>query len=216
MKKAFLLMIMITIGSFSFAQKARLNFYSAYVFNDGISSAYDSYTYFEGTLKGGYQWGLGLEFTVRPTYNIELLYQRQDTYAPLTYQSGIATQVKYGEFDVSMDYIMVGFNKSMPSSNKKVEGYGGFMLGLAIVNAKNPETGNSNSAEKFAWGLKGGANIWASDRIGLKLQAQLLSVSQGAGGGLYFGTGGAGAGVSTYSTVYQFGLGGGLVFRMGR
>jgi hypothetical protein len=216
MKKAFLLIIMITIGSFSFAQKARLNFYSAYVFNDNINSFYDSYTYFDGQLKGGYQWGLGLEFTLKPTYNVELLYHRQDTRAPLTYQSGVTTQVKYAELDVSMNYIMVGFNKIMPTGNKKVEGYGGFMLGLAIVDAKNPENGNTNSAEKFAWGLKGGANIWASDRVGIKLQAQLLSVSQGAGGGLYFGTGGAGAGISTYSSVYQFGLGGGLVFRMGR
>ena len=35
------------------------------------------------------------------------------------------------------------------------------------------------------------------------------------GGGLYFGTGGAGAGVSTYSSYYQFNLGGGLVFKLG-
>jgi hypothetical protein len=38
---------------------------------------------------------------------------------------------------------------------------------------------------------------------------------QGAGGGLYFGTGGAGAGVSTYSSMLQFGLGGGLTFALG-
>jgi hypothetical protein len=32
---------------------------------------------------------------------------------------------------------------------------------------------------------------------------------------LYFGTGGAGAGLSSYSSMLQFGLGGGLVFKLG-
>jgi len=55
----------------------------------------------------------------------------------------------------------------------------------------------------------------ASEKIGLKLTASLLSAVQGAGGGLYFGTGGAGAGVSTYSSMYQFALGGNLVIQLG-
>jgi hypothetical protein len=42
----------------------------------------------------------------------------------------------------------------------------------------------------------------------------LLSAVQAVGGGLYFGTGGAGAGVSGFSTFYQFSLGGGLVFKI--
>lgn len=49
---------------------------------------------------------------------------------------------------------------------------------------------------------------------GIRLQAQLLSPVQAAGGGFYFGTGGSGIGVSTYSSIYQFNLGGSLVFRL--
>jgi hypothetical protein len=49
----------------------------------------------------------------------------------------------------------------------------------------------------------------------LKLQMQLVSVSQGFGGGAYFGTGGAGVGLQSYSSVYQFGMGGGLAFKLG-
>ena len=41
-----------------------------------------------------------------------------------------------------------------------------------------------------------------------------MSPVQGAGGGFYFGTGGAGAGVSTYSTIYQFNVGGSINFRL--
>ena len=71
-----------------------------------------------------------------------------------------------------------------------------------------------DSATKFAWGLRIGGVIWASEKVGVRLQAQLLSAVQSMGGGFYFGTGGAGAGVTSYSTIYQFGLGGGLVFKV--
>ena len=98
----------------------------------------------------------------------------------------------------------------------KAEPFGGFMLGMAIINADNPETDYSNNATKFAWGARLGANIWASERVGVKLQMQFLSVPQAAGGGLYFGTGGAGVGVTTYSSIFQFALGGGLTFKLGK
>jgi hypothetical protein len=87
--------------------------------------------------------------------------------------------------------------------------------GVAISDIDNPENGNSSSATKFAWGLRLGANIWATEKVGVKLQAQLFSAVQSAGGGFYFGTGGSGVGLSTYSTIYQFGLGGGLTFKLG-
>jgi hypothetical protein len=68
--------------------------------------------------------------------------------------------------------------------------------------------GKSGSATKFAWGFRGGVLLNASEKIGIKLSASLLSAVQGAGAGVYLGTGGAGAGVSTYSSMYQFALGG--------
>jgi len=43
-----------------------------------------------------------------------------------------------------------------------------------------------------------------------------LSAVQSFGGGLYFGTGGAGAGVTGYSTMYQWVLGGGLTYKLGQ
>ena len=112
------------------------------------------------------------------------------------------------------------FLNTNPSSMKckpgsKVEGFGGFMAGAVIINVENPDNGNDNSATKFGWGFRLGANIWASEKVAIKLQGQLMSAVQSAGGGLYFGTGGAGAGVSTYSSMYQFGLGGGLVISLG-
>jgi hypothetical protein len=89
------------------------------------------------------------------------------------------------------------------------------MLGVGIIDTKNPENGNTQNSTEFAWGMKGGLNFWASERVGIKLQANLMSMVQSVGGGLYFGTGGAGAGVSTYSSLLQFSIGGGLSFKLG-
>ena len=55
-----------------------------------------------------------------------------------------------------------------------------------------------------------------SNKIIRKQFGDVLSAVQGAGGGLYFGTGGVSAGVSTYSTFYQFYIGGGLTLKMGK
>jgi hypothetical protein len=99
---------------------------------------------------------------------------------------------------------MLAFNRHMRKPGSKVEGFGGGMLGAAFINVDNPDNNTGNSAAKFAWGLRLGANIWASEKVAIKLQGQLMSAVQGAGGGLYFGTGGASAGVSTYSSCINW------------
>ena len=200
----------------SVAQKARLNGYAVYVFDDSFDSYYDVNNYYEGKFKGGLQWGVGLEYMAQAAQGIELLYLNQSTNAPTTYlQGGQIGGVKTTNFDVGFNWIMLAGNRYIRKPGSKVEGFGGFMAGAVIINVENPDNGNDNSATKFGWGFRLGANIWASEKVAIKLQGQLMSAVQSAGGGLYFGTGGAGAGVSTYSSMYQFGLGGGLVISLG-
>jgi len=186
----------------------RLHAYTTYAFDDNVDSYYSTTSYFEGTIKGGFEYGGGLEYILRPAYGIELSYLRLDSKAPLTYYDN---GVKSAEFDVASNYIMLGGNRYL-LLNPKLEPYFGVQLGMGIFNVDNPENGKSGNATKFAWGIKAGLNIWLTDKIGLKMQAGLLSAVQSVGGGLYVGTGGAGAGVSSYSTFYQWTLGGGLVF----
>lgn len=191
------------------AQGVRLNGYASYVFDDKFDTYNSSTDYVSGTIQGGFQWGAGIEVTPREDMGVELLYYRQDTEVPTdTYNFGNRT------IQLAANYIMLAGNRYF-KVGEKVEPYGGLMLGTAIFNNKNPDPTNGiSSATKFAWGLRLGTNIWVSEKVGIKLQAQLLSAVQSVGGGLYFGTGGAGAGVSTYSTLLQFGLGGGLVFKV--
>ncbi len=194
----------------------RLNLYGAYVFDDKVENSYDSYNYFDGKVKGGFQYGAGIEFMVREDYGVELLWIGQSTTAPISYLTTGYTNLEYTTFDLDLNYAMLAFGRHVTKPGGKIEGYGGVMLGCLFANVDNPETGSSLDDQKFAWGLRLGGNIWGSGKIGFKLQAQLLSAVQAAGGSVYFGTGGAGAGISMYSSFYQFSVGGGLVYALGR
>jgi hypothetical protein len=212
--KKLLLGLFLVVTAATYGQ-TRINLYGAYTFEDSFDSYYDNGNYYQGQFQGGFQYGIGVEREIRSGVSVELSYLRLDTNAPTQYYDGGLFD-QYADFDVSLNYIMLGANRSFTKPGSKVEGFGGFMAGVGIVNIDNPTTNKSDSATKFAWGLKGGATIWATKKVGVKLQAQLLSITQSIGGGVYFGTGGAGAGVSSYSSVYQFSLGGGLVFELGK
>jgi len=212
----------ILVSNVAHGQGVRLNLYGGYVFDDKFDTYYSSSSYYEGKIKGGFQWGIGVEYMVQPQYGIELLYLRQDTEAPTRYYGVLVGSGgnRDGEvnLDLAINYILLAPTKHFVSSNEKVEGFAGFMAGMVIAEASTPDgsalgTGE-DSATKFAWGVRLGGIIWASEKVGIRLQTQLLSAAQAMGGGFTFGTGGAGAGVSSYSTIYQFGLGGGLVFKV--
>ena len=49
-----------------------LNLYGAYVFDDKFDTYYSSSNYYEGKIKGGFQWGVGVEYMVQPEYGVEL------------------------------------------------------------------------------------------------------------------------------------------------
>jgi len=213
-----LLFFFITASS----QTTRLNGYAMYVFDDKFDSYYSPGDYYNGKFKGGLQWGVGLEYLPTPTNGIELVYLNQQTTADTYYWIPGDSRETHTNFDVGFNWAMLAFNRHMRKPGSKVEGFGGGMLGAAFINVKDPGSttvptrpSSEKSATKFAWGLRLGANIWASEKVAIKLQGQLMSAVQGAGGGLYFGTGGAGAGVSTYSSMLQFGLGGGITFALG-
>ncbi len=207
------LFLVFIISRFANAQEVRLNAYSAYVFNDRIDSYYDANNYYDGTIQGGYQWGLSLEYMVHDARGIELKYLRLDTHAPLNYYYN---GIQYKDFELGMNYILIGGTNYFKAAGGKVEPYVGLAVGLALISIKNPEPGTDSSKEKFAWNVKAGTNIWITETVGIKLQADLISAVQSAGGGFYFGSGGSGAGISTYSSMYQWSIGGGLTFKFGQ
>lgn len=211
-----LAVVLITFASnIAFAQGGiNLNLYGAYVFDDQFDTYYTSSQYYEGKIKGGFQWGIGAEYLIQPEYGIEVFYLRQDTNAPTRY-NGVLGGGGEVNLDLAINYILLAPTKHFLSSNEKLEGFASLMGGVVFADVSSSDINISDdSVTKFAWGLRLGGIIWASEKVGVRLQAQLLSATQAMGGGFYFGTGGAGAGVSSYSTIYQFGLGGGLVIKV--
>ena len=211
MKKTFILAFLLTIVSISYGQNTRFHIYTGYAFDDKIDSYYDANNYYKGTIRGNFMWGGGIEFMPHKYTGLEISYLRMDTEAPMTYfNNGTKNKV----FNIGINNIMIGGNRYFPVASKKVEPYAGGMLGMTIFSIKNSDAGGSKTATKFGYGFKLGTNVYITETVGIKFQAQLMSVSQAVGGGAYFGTGGAGVGLASYSSMLQVGLGGGLVFKL--
>jgi len=204
-------LLVISAGS-SYSQGFRVNAYALYTLDDNIEATNGSY-YFNGTIKAGLIWGIGAEYNPIRDYGLELAYYRQDADFDANYYTG---NTYSRTFQVAANYILLGGTRYLILRKSPVEPFGGIMLGVAIIENKNPDLGAPSSETKFAWQMKAGLNIMASKQFGIKLQAQLLSATQSYGGGLFLGTAGAGAGLSTYSSMLQVAFGGGLVFRFGK
>ena len=211
MKKKLTLIVFLLCSVSAFAQQIKLNGYASYVFDDNVSSYYSATSNFNGRINGGLLWGAGLEFMLRHNESLELSYLRQDTHAPIYYYD---LGQQFTDFSLASNFILLGGTQYFGKPAGKIDGFLGWMAGVDIVDVKNPDNGYSDSATKFAWGFKGGADYWLSPQVAIKFQVQLLSAVQSAGGGFYFGTGGSGTVVTTASTMLQFGIGGGIVFKL--
>jgi hypothetical protein len=194
---AFILVFLCVAGTSS-GQKFAFNLFGGYTFQDKVnfSSGY-------GIVQDAAHWGGSVEIAVKDYMFAEILYQRQDTRAELYGPSG------YGEGRLGLNYIMIGAVKYTIAGGP-ISPYGGLAGGIGIFEGKDL----SRNSTKFAFGLKAGVLFNVSDAIGIRVQGQMLTPVQGAGGGFYFGTGGTGAAISTYSSIYQFGVTGGIQYKL--
>ena len=215
MKKIFLSSFLAVIVMAASAQEFRINAYASYVFDDGFGFYNNKDDYYNGQINGGAQLGVGVEYLAQPHYGVELLYFYKNSDAPSNFKFGTLTAEKSETFDVTQHYILLAGNSHLKSSNQKLEGYGGFLVGMVISDVTAPSSGSHASNSNFSWGFRLGGDIWMSPKVGIKLQAQILSATRATGGDLYYGYWGPYS-VPDYSTLWQFGLGGGLTFRLGK
>lgn len=177
------------------AQTVEFTPFAGYVFGSSWNAEGGS-VYIAGNAQYGGQVSVGISRVV----DIDLIYNRSDTYAELSGYSLI-----YESTPISVNYFQLGFTKNF-RINPIVSPYLGMNLGAVEF---YPKDGQYNDAWFFSAGIKGGAKIYFSKRVGLKLQAQMYLPIQGAGFTMYFGGGGPSTGVSVYSTMVQFGFTGG-------
>ncbi len=175
-----------------------------YTFPDQVDF-YNSY----GRIEGAVNWGGSLMFNVNRIFGIELMYNRIDAKSAI-YNYGDRTPLEQN--NVGINYIMAGPVQSF-NMRGSVHPFIGALLGAAVF---SPGPNDYSSNTKFAWGAQAGANIYVSPRLGIRLSGRLLSPVNGANGDFYFGNFGTGAGVSTYSSIYQFGFNAGLIIGLGR
>lgn len=214
MKKfIFSIIPIVAVVGMASAQNIRFNAYSACTINDRVNSQYSNSNYYDGTINGGYQWGAGVEYMASSTRGIELKYLRQDASAPMTYFYG--SERKH-DFDLGLNYLLLGGTNYFKTANEKIEPYVGAGLGVAIISIKNPISNGNTGITKFAFNLKAGTNIWVFKKLGIKLEANLLSAVKGASNGFYFKHDIAGIDFTSYTTILQLGLGGGLTYRIGK
>ena len=203
MKKLFLLVSILMILPFIVhAQSVEITPIGGYIFPSTMSGGGDNIHF-----NGAAQYGGIISIAASRVMDIELIYNRSDTKANVNsyYWNRFVTNVP-----VSINYMQIGFTKNF-RVNPMVSPFLGFNLGGVLFYPKT----DASEAWFFSAGMSGGAKVYFSKRVGLRLQAQMFLPIQGAGFYMFGGSGGAGGGVSVYSSMVQFGFTGGLVFRLG-
>lgn len=148
-------------------------------------------------------WGVELDITVPGEIQAVMLYYRQDSRLELKED---ITGSKSTLFDMSVNYFQVGGMKGVWQGN--IMPFGVFTLGATLFDPKNS---GIDSEWLFSVNLGLGVKIYASERVGLRLQGNLLLPIQWAGGGLWCSSGsGCSASLSGGSAILQGFAGGGL------
>jgi hypothetical protein len=200
-----LVLLFMTSVMSGFSQGIDLSLLTGYNFADRFSVQRG-----EGRLDEGAAYGGIVSFGLDPNYDLELMYLRQDSrvdFDDYFYLSRPITDEK-----VSVNYIQIGGcrNTNLDPVGKSVF-FGGMNVGVVGF---NPVSSNYNEIWKFAAGLKAGFKYYFSEKIGMRVQANLQMPVLYTSGSIWVGSGGVDVGMSGGSTITQFGFSGGLVFRL--
>jgi hypothetical protein len=206
MKKLLLFLGILVCTAFHIrAQTVELAPFGGYVFGGTMQGQYgDVY------IRQNAQYGAILSIAVSPSVDVDLLYNRSDTKAEINYYTNLVDNITYEEVPLSINYMHIGFTKNF-RVNKTVSPFTGFNLGACLWDPKE----DYSAAWFFSMGINAGAKIYFNKVLGLRLQAQGMIPVQGSGFSMFIGTSGTGGGVSVYSSLFQFGFTGGLIFRFG-
>src|SRR5687767_513248 len=120
MKKVLISAVLFVATICTASAQLRLNVYGAYVFDDGFDVFGDANNYFNGTVKGGFQWGGGLQYAFSPNSGAELLYINHSTNVPTTFKFG-NNNVRTEDFNLNLNYIMLSGDGLYQKG--KAEGY---------------------------------------------------------------------------------------------
>jgi opacity protein-like surface antigen len=199
MKKLIVSIAILFVAAAGYSQHVSVNVFGGYTFRDRLNFN-SAYAY----LNAGGILGASVEGVNAQGTGIEVLYQYQKTDIPV-YSYPLNNQIASNDNTV-VSYLLLNFEQYL-MNNPKIQPYAGIGLGAAFYKGT---TQGSTSGTKFAWDLKAGVKLKATDAIGIKIGAQLLGSAQATGSAFYYGYV-----YTTYATILQFSFTGGLVFDFG-
>lgn len=171
----------------------------------------ESFPVYAGTmrLQDGATYGASLAGIFGERVELKFTYQNQPVMIDLQ-----RYPYQLGDYDneANIQYFILGCNRlHLLSNNEKIIPYTGAGLAVATLSFKDTKY---ETLTRAAFTLNIGSKFMINDRLGLNAYAMIQSPISGFGVSVGAGTGGATAGVSTYSYVVQFGLGGGLIYKL--
>ena len=189
------------------AQRVELTAFGGYQYW-GAYKYYNSYKQTSGkfALGDGPCYGGILGFEVVDNQFVELVFNHQDS--RLIDKPYYGAQTNLGS--VGVNYFQLNTTRTV-TVNDKVEPYATLGLGAALF---DPVSAKYSSLWKFSVNFGAGIKYFISDKVGIRLGVGFWAPIQGVGLDVGVGTGGAYAGASTYTTIIQMNMTGGLIFRL--
>ncbi|WKK64643.1 outer membrane beta-barrel protein [Lutimonas zeaxanthinifaciens] len=164
------------------------------------------YNYYGGyvKLKSSEQYGLTFGINATDDITVEFMWAQQNSKVSIKDfqfypQETELTDVVVNHYQIGGIH-MFGYSDARP--------FAGLSAGWSTF---NPEDNRYDGTTTFTLGLTGGLKYFFTDRIGLRLQAQLLMPV--SWGGVYIG--GGGGGVTTGGSILQLNFSGGLIIGLG-
>ncbi len=202
-----MLLILVTLGIQDLrAQTIEIHGFYGYQLN-GKAKLYDG----EFRMQNAPNYGGKIAVGLSTTSFVELSYMRSDAegyFAPYNVSIGQGDTYQYNS-----NYITVGGLQEVDLG--KIRPFGTIGLGSVIWSAEEL----SGNKWQFQFSLGAGIKFWLSDRIGLRVQGNMMMplVYNGVGFGCGIGTGGSGCGGGLYTriTPFQGEFSGGIILKLG-
>ena len=200
MKNILLIAVLCTaVSHFSYAQKVEIT--PQYGYQVGAK-----YNYYGGylKLKSSDQYGLTFGINASDDISVEFMWAQQNTDIRIKDFKFYPQETKLT--DVVVNHYQIGAIHMFGYSDARP--YAGLSAGWSTF---NPDLDTFDGTTTFTLGISGGLKYFFSDRIGIRLQSQLLMPV--SWGGVYVG--GGGSGVTAGGSILQLNFSGGLIIGLG-
>lgn len=199
MKNIIFILALSIVVNFSYAQKVEIT--PQYGYQVGAK-----YNYYGGylKLKSSDQYGLTFGINATDDISVEFMWAQQNTDIRIKDFQFYPNETKLTDVVVNHYQIgamhMFGYGDARP--------FAGLSAGWSTF---NPDLNKYDGTTTFTLGISGGLKYFFTERIGIRIQSQLLMPV--SWGGVYVG--GGGSGVTAGGSILQLNFSGGLIIGLG-